>query len=137
MSGLLDKLDRAKQTRPGEWVAACPCCQSKRGRPLSVRVLDDGRTLLHPFCGCDTSEVLRKLGLSMADLFPQRLGDYFAPTKAKVSARAILECLSEETTVVAVLASDWLKRQTLSGDDWQRLAVAAHRINSARDYSNG
>ena len=38
---LLDRLDRPRQTRPGAWVAGCPCCQSKRGRPVSVRETED------------------------------------------------------------------------------------------------
>lgn len=38
-----------------------------------------------------------------------------------------------EVTVVAIVAADFVAQRTVSAEDWQRLAVAAGRIQSARD----
>lgn len=73
---LLDRLGRPKPTGPGRWIAACPCCQSKRGRPLSLRELDGGRVLIHALCGCLTSDVLGALGLTLFDLFEKPIGHH-------------------------------------------------------------
>jgi hypothetical protein len=138
---LLDRLDRVKQTRPHNHVAACPCCQSGRGRPISLRVLDDGRVLLHPFCGCETGDVLAVLGLSITDLFPEplpaRSSAVYPPSHSSIPARDLLDLLSEETTVVALIAAALLACRAIDGATWRRLATAASRIHHARDFLNG
>jgi transposase-like protein len=59
-----------KRNRSG-WVARCPAHEDKKAS-LSIRVGDDGRSLLHCFAGCSTEAVLSALGLSMSDLFPTK-----------------------------------------------------------------
>lgn len=131
---LLDRLDRPRQTRPGSWAAGCPCCESRRGRPISVRELEDGRALLHAFCGCSTEAVLAALGLQLTDLFDTPLTQRAAPSAQRVSARDLLAVISEEVSIVAVIASDVLDRREISETDWKRLATAAQRIGAARDH---
>jgi hypothetical protein len=130
---ILDRLTRAKQVRPGQWMAACPCCESRRGRPLAVTETGDGRILLYAFCGCSTEDVLGRLGLQLADLFDQPMGSV-APTPSRVPARDVLASLSEEASVVAVIASDVLDGRVIEDATWQRLQQAVHRIGNARDY---
>jgi hypothetical protein len=143
MSGaatVLDRLARVKLTRPSQYAAACPVCLSKAGRPIAVRELDDGRTLLHAFCGCSTEDVLLALGLTLTDLYPQRLpgtgpaGGY-ASTHSKIPARDLLEVISAEVSVVSIIAARMLdgKKPTTEAD-WPRLAKAAARIHRARDH---
>jgi len=103
-----------------------------------VRELDDGRVLLHAFCGCDTGSVLGNLGLTLADLFPERLPGHGSDRKTgerpRMPARELLEVISEEVTVVAMIAADILDNRTVSAADWQRLSQAAARIGVARDH---
>jgi hypothetical protein len=134
---ILDRLQRVKQTRAGNYLAACPCCQSKRGRPISVRELDDGRVLLYPFCGCETGVVLEALGLTLSDLFPDGCLGELKATHSGIPARDLLEVVSEEVTKVAVIAADMLERKAISDADWQLLARAAARIGQARDHAHG
>ena len=139
---LLARLDRPKQTRPGCWVAGCPCCQSQRGRPLSVRELDDGRVLLNAFCGCATEAVLGALGLTLTDLFPTSLHNNssikpFTSTGPRIPARDLLAVVSEELTVVAIVAANLLQHRLVNQHDWERFAMAAHRIQRARDCLYG
>ncbi|HXQ01008.1 MAG TPA: hypothetical protein VN845_13210 [Solirubrobacteraceae bacterium] len=133
---LLDRLERVKPTGPGRWLARCPAHQDQ-GPSLSIRELDDGRVLLHDFGGCETGAVLAALGLTLADLFDKPLVGNFAPSRSRIPARDLLEVISEEVTVVAIVASDVLERRSITEADWQRLAQAAARIGRARDHVHG
>jgi hypothetical protein len=131
---LLQRLDRARQVKPGSWIAGCPCCLSRRGRPIHVTETDDGRVLMYAFCGCETKAVLDAIGLTFSDLFDAPLALRLNPRSARFTARDLLDVISEEVTVVAVMASDILERRSISHDDWARLALAARRIGAARDH---
>jgi hypothetical protein len=131
---VLGRLHRVKRAKPGCWSSACPCCNSRRGRPVSICETDDGRVLLYAFCGCDTKAVLDAIGLTFADLFDGPLTMHASSTRVRFSARDLLEVVSKEVSVLAVIASDLLERRWISKKDWARLAVAAQRIGAARDY---
>jgi hypothetical protein len=138
---LLDRLAGVRQTAPGRWIARCPAHQDK-SPSLSVRELDDGRVLLHDFGGCGTDDVLAALGLTLSDLFPARLpgngpARSYEATHSRIPARDLLEIISEETSVVALIAADLLARQAITQKDWKRLAQAAARIGRARDHAHG
>lgn len=135
---LLDRLERVKQTAPGRWLARCPAHED-RSPSLSVRELEDGRVLIYDFGGCDVQAVLDALGLEMQSLFPERLssvreGRGLGPSQSRIAPRDLLEVISEETSVLAVIAADFLARRAISEQDWQRLASAASRIWRARDH---
>jgi len=131
---ILDRLVRVKPTRPGSWAAACPCCESRKGRPLAVKEADDGRVLIHAFCGCTTADVLGRLGLEVSDLFDKPLEHTKSTLHNKVAASEVLNALSTEATVLAVIASDLLDRRSISDEDYQRLAVTVQRVTAAADY---
>jgi hypothetical protein len=133
---LLDRLDRVKQTAPGKWLGRCPAHED-RAPSLSVRELDDGRVLLYDFGGCETSDVLAALGLNMADLFEKPLAQHCRPSTSRIPARDLVEIISEETSVVAIIAADLLEKRAIADADWHRLAQAAARIGRARDHARG
>jgi len=132
---LAERLHNVKALRAGNYAAGCPCCQSKRGRPLSVRALDDGRVLLHPFCGCTTEDVLAAIGLSLGDLFEKPLAHHLAPVRNRVPASDRLELIDHEVLVASLILQDVLHEKTLDTDQWSRLAQAAARIGGAHDQS--
>lgn len=133
-AALIDRLERVRQTAPGRWLARCPAHQDK-SPSLSIRELDDGRVLLHCFGGCEVGDVLVAVGLTMADLFPQRLPEHaYAPSGSGIPARDLLQIISQETSIVAVIAADLLAKKDISAIDWQRLALAGSRIGKARDH---
>ncbi len=131
---VLARLDRPRQVRPSQWMSACPCCQSRKGRPLAVTEASEGRVLMHAFCGCTTESVLAALGLTVGELFEKPLAHALPATRAKVPAHAILEALSAEVTFLALIASDMLERRTISDPDWARLVTASERIGAARAH---
>ena len=64
---LLNRLDGIRENGPGQWVVRCPAHEDKNPS-LSIRDLGD-RVLVHCFAGCDTSDVMEAVGLSLSDLF--------------------------------------------------------------------
>jgi hypothetical protein len=133
---VLDRLHNVKQLRPDNWAGGCPLCQSRRGRPISVRAVDD-RVLVYPFCGCSTEAVLNALGLQIGDLYNQPLGQAIKPSNSRISGRDVLECISFEADVIVIILAEVLDAKAVSELGWQRLAQAAARIGRARDHVNG
>lgn len=133
---LLDRLQGVRQTAPGRWLASCPAHED-RSPSLSIRELDDGKVLVYDFGGCEVSAVLQAIGLNLSDLYDRPLGQQFDPSHSRVPARDLLELISEETSVVAIIATDLLEKCTIGEADWQRLAKAASRIGRARDHAYG
>lgn len=58
---LLGRLSGVKRVGEG-WKALCPAHED-RNPSLSIAVAEDGKILIHCFAGCDTPDVLSKLGL--------------------------------------------------------------------------
>jgi len=90
-------------------------------------------------CCCTTSvaaleTVLGVLGLSLADLFERPAEHRSEATRSRIPARDLLELISDEVGLVAIIAADLLKGKAISADDWRRLAIAAGRINRAGDH---
>lgn len=67
---LLNRLQRVKRKSAGGWVACCPA-HDDQAPSLSIDVAPDtGAILLRCFAGCETSAIVDRLGLRLADLFP-------------------------------------------------------------------
>jgi len=87
---LIARLDCVKQNGRG-WTARCPSHDDKRPS-LSIGTGRNGGILVKCFGGCDLGEILGALGLTKADLFPQRNGgrrgsDRGQPKRGKKNAR--------------------------------------------------
>ena len=65
---VLDRLGNVRRSGDG-WTARCPAHRDRQNS-LSVAQGDDGRVLLTCFAGCSPDDVVKALGLTMADLFP-------------------------------------------------------------------
>jgi hypothetical protein len=133
---ILDRLMRVKQTGPDKYIAACPCCNSQRTRPVSVRGMEDGRVLVHAFCGCETSDLLKAIGLNFGDLFEKRLANHLPPVRGGIGARELLELNAHEAAVAAELASDAQVRR-LTPEETHRLKQAAWRLATVQGLANG
>ena len=66
----MDRLKGVRQDGAG-WKALCPAHDDRRPS-LKLDVAPDGKVLVHCFAGCRTEDVVRALGLEMADLMPDR-----------------------------------------------------------------
>lgn len=139
---LLARLEGVQKSGNG-WRARCPGCAG-RSRKLSVGVSDDGRILLHCFGGCDAAVVVQAAGLTIADLFPERLAAD-TPEERRRRQRlaresqwgAALEVITLEARVVSILAQDLVHGRPVSVEDYNRLCVAVERLEAAEGVLRG
>lgn len=127
---LLSRLEKVKQTGRGRWIARCPTRQD-RTPSLAIRELDDGRILLHDFGGDSVESILAAVGLSMPDLFPDKLNPDAKREHMPFSYADALRCVAFESTLAAVAASNVANGHPLSDRDRARLLTASRRINHA------
>lgn len=135
---LLARLDGVQKAGKS-WRARCPSCGGT-DRKVSISEAANGSTLLHCFAGCEASAVVQAVGLTIADLFPQRLGSMTSEERhtARLAAResgwaAALGVLVREATVILVACRMLRRNEALSDNDDTRLEIAEGRIASARE----
>lgn len=139
--GLETLLSRLNGVKPGSavgrYIVKCPAHQD-RSPSLTIRFEDDGRILLHCFAGCSAVDVVGALGLTMSDLFPEPLTREFLPKiHAPFSPLDALKCLTAESSIVAIAASDIVGGKPLDAQDLDRVATAAGRIATALEVIHG
>lgn len=136
---LLDRLDDVRSTGDGH-VARCPGHDDRRPS-LSISEGRDGRVLVHCFGGCPASDVLAAVGLTLGDLFPQRLPDHrlslddrrLMSDRSRLARwRAGWNAVMTETAVIEVAAREIVTGNALADGDVQRVTLAAERISAAR-----
>lgn len=76
---LLSRLDKV-QGHGSKRQARCPAHED-RSPSLSIREATDGRVLLHCHAGCEVSDIVESLGLTLGDLFPDETRRQPVPTK--------------------------------------------------------
>lgn len=128
---LLSRLDKVRAGRPGEWTARCPA-HADKSPSLAVKE-NGGYTLIHCFGGCETADIMEKLGLTLSDLFPERLPDN-APRRGAFTAMDALRCLSFESSIAAIAAADVAEGKPM---DVGRVCKAAGRIAEALEFVHG
>jgi hypothetical protein len=78
----LEQLQGFKKCANQQYVALCPS-HSDRKPSLSISLADDGRVLIHCHAGCATDDIIRSLGITPRDLYPQPNGDGHFPDRAE------------------------------------------------------
>ena len=127
---LLSRLERVKRTGPSSWIASCPTRDDKHPS-MTIRLLDDGRVLLHDFGGASAAEILDSLNLDWSALFPADTKHQAKPERRPFSSSDILKIIAFEALVVAAVGSSMHKGRTVSEADYQRLWKSVSRIQSA------
>lgn len=135
---LLSRLDGVRASGRG-WVAKCPA-HTDRSASLSLAEGRDGRALVKCFAGCEVLDVVRAVGLELADLFPQRIADTSPASRAEAREAwrqsgwaAALGVLGREASVVLIAARMLADGRALAADDQARLLLAVERIEGARE----
>ena len=134
---LLPRLEKVKETGPGQWIACCPA-HDDRSPSLSITEKQDGMILLHCFAGCPSADVAAAVGLTLADLYPKgaqrgRLDGAFNRQRRhrSYSPSQVLSALAPEIWILADLASDMREGVILSDEDFARLNLCANRVIKA------
>ena len=130
---LLTRLEGVRESAPGRWMARCPAHED-RSPSLSIRELEDGRILIKCFASCSAPDVLSAVGLSLADLFPEKLSGDFAPVKNPHvhAAGAALKSIDSDALLIALAGENLALGLPLDAAERQKIAEAAARIRVAR-----
>ncbi len=131
VESLISRLERVKRTGTGRWMARCPSHADKTAS-LSVRELDDGRILMHCFAACNVGEILGSIGLTINDLFPERLPDG-KPERRPFPAADVLRAIAVEAQLVAFVGADICQGVVIGTQVKDRVFLAVSRINSGLD----
>ncbi len=129
---ILAQCEKVRETGHGKWIARCPGHDDK-SPSLAIKECDDGRVLVHCFAGCEVEDVLASIGLQFSDIMPEKVGtEHSYRPQEWINAKDALATLDHESLVVAIIGADFIKRESLDDETWDRLATAVNRINSAR-----
>ena len=131
IDALLSRLEGVKETGHSKYVARCPAHED-RSPSLAVAEGRDGRVLIHCFAGCEAEDILAAIGLTFADIMPERAGSKHSYRPQRFDARQVLATLDHESLVVAIVGADFLQHKGIDDDTWSRLGTAVQRINAAR-----
>ena len=126
---------RLQPTGNDRWACRCPSHED-RSPSLTIRVVPDGRILVHCFAGCSVHEVVGAVGLDLADLFPppkQDLMHAVKPERRPYPATDILRAIAFEALIVAIVGTDILAGKALTVPERDRLHLAVSRIQAALD----
>ena len=84
MRDILTKLDKVRGNGK-RYRAKCPVSdQSSGDNTLSILFSTDGRTLIHCHAGCEASEILAHIGMTLSDLYPDgAIQDFMASAQKK------------------------------------------------------
>ena len=108
----------------GKWMACCPAHQDK-SPSLAINEADD-RILVHCFAGCETSDVIAALGLTVSDLFYNKLAGGGLTEGKK---RRYEEVLKSERYQVAIINSVERNERPLTSIERERRSLGKERIN--------
>ena len=133
---LLAQLRNVRHVGPLKWQASCPAHED-RAPSLALREMADGRVLLHCFGGCSPDGVVGAVGMTLADLMPDRIDHYPQRVPRPFSGDDALRCLVAETTVIALVLSDLMEGREQSDADLERLCQAASKLAQATEYVHG
>ena len=120
---LLERLEKVRQERRGQWVACCPAHLDK-SPSLAIGQADDGRILVHCHGGCSALDVISSVGLEWGDLFPETDKVY---KSLMTHIRTRPKSLELEDRVVSLADEDRRNGKKLSREDKARLKQALAR----------
>ncbi|MEW6038014.1 MAG: DNA primase [Pseudomonadota bacterium] len=129
----LARLEGLRETGAGRWMAKCPA-HKDRTPSLSIRQCEDGRILVFCFAGCAAEDIVSAVGLTLADLFPERP----PPLEGRRSRDGIPEqrvrdlCIlaAQEAAVCVIAANDLAAGRPLPEADRRRVGLAAETLRA-------
>jgi hypothetical protein len=136
---LLEKLAGVRSMGGGRYMARCPV-HGDRHASLAIKFTSDGVVLLYCHAGCGTCDILDKLGMNYADLYPKTSmtdGHARKPLKRPFDANQVLAALvGEALTIIQICRSASLGNR-LSDAEHARLILATQRFMAGLDKTNG
>ena len=131
---LLSGLKKVRPTGRGEWVACCPAHDDKLPS-LAVKHCDDGRVLVHCFAGCSAPEIVGAVGLTLADLMPERVGPVEGLKRVPFNTRTVLEAVGNNSMILAIMTIDVANGHKMTVADKDKMVELAGEIQEAIGYA--
>jgi len=103
------------------------CCPAHEDKTPSLAISEtDDRVLIHCFAGCETDDVIATIGLSLADLFYNKLSNNELTEGRR---RRYQEALITERLQVAIINSAERNERPLTTFEQERRLLGQHRIS--------
>ncbi|MFK5949325.1 MAG: CHC2 zinc finger domain-containing protein [Methylococcales bacterium] len=119
-------LDKVKKTGENKWLACCPAHNDK-SPSLAIKCID-GKILIHCFGGCSAQEIVESIGLTLADLMPDR-PDYKKGSKPpKFNKYELFDRAFFESLILYTAIKQIFNNKPLSNTDRQRVEQAMEII---------
>ncbi len=134
---LLSRLHSVSQTGNGKFIARCPAHDDKN--PSFTIKLGDTGILIKCFAGCDPSSVLSSIGLTFADLFPDRINHRYDGTKPKIpkfSRYELFDSLAYESMILHTALQRLRNGVIFTNAEWRRVDMAMDVIGQFSDEVN-
>jgi hypothetical protein len=131
----LSALDKVKRNGKGQWVACCPA-HADKSPSMTIAETDDGRVLVHCFAGCSVEEILGAVGMEFDVLYPPKPERHepYKPISKPFLAYSVVEVLAFEALIVVTAARLMANGETLDANDYQRLLLAAERMQGVVNH---
>lgn len=130
---LLPHLDGVRWTGREKLIAKCPAHED-RSPSLSVKETDDGTLLVKCWAGCTADEIVRAVGLRLADLFPRaERTTTRTPGLPAWKRRKLLEAAEYERLIRRVALADLKAGRVLPEADIQRAELAQQRLQTIEE----
>jgi len=136
---LLDRLDKVRQVGEGRWKACCPA-HDDRSPSLAVTEKPDGIILIKCWTGCGAADVVAAIGLSMSDLFPDKLSHHMPAKRDRQHwhmAKEALISLDRDALLITTAIENVCNGVYLNDKDRLLVCEAVRRINEARGLVAG
>ena len=133
LNTVLSRLEKVQSIGNYRYKALCPA-HDDRSPSLAIKA-DGDKLLLHCFCGCKTADVLEAIGLTFADIMPDKSSANFKKDRKPFYAIDVLGIVKYEATLAFIYAVDMSQGLKLTNQDKSRLLLAASRINHAYEVA--
>lgn len=128
---LLSKFEKVRKTASSKWQACCPAHNDK-SPSLAIKLTDDDKILVKCFAGCSVQDIVAAVGLTLADLMPERPQGYDR-TRAKIprfNKFELFDRMAEESIILSLAVRQLLNGAALAPNDLQRIMQAEETINN-------
>lgn len=127
-----DLLSRLQKVRKHgkSYMACCPAHDDK-SPSLSLTELDNDRILIKCFAGCDVESIVRAVGLSLGDLFPNSAqGQQYKHFRSleQLTQKRPNEKIEHEKTILQIAKNDRANGKRLNANDLERERLAFMRV---------
>ena len=129
LNSVLSRLEKVQPIGNNRYKALCPA-HDDHTPSLAIEDKSD-RLLLHCLAGCETADVLGAIGLTFADIMPDKAMGNFKKDRKPFYAIDVLGIIKNEAVLIYFYATEMAKGLILNSNDKERLLLAASRINHA------